>query len=72
MPHYVNVHSIPRGWWFWEYDSPHQRRKGKRITIGIEFLAEKPYQGNLEVAVTANECDHNLHLRFEINKRITK
>ena len=64
--HYINVRPMPDGSWYWEYDSPIQRRKGKRITIGIAYVADKTYQGKLEVGVTSNETDSNLCLDFKI------
>ncbi|MFC2063117.1 hypothetical protein ACFLS8_04170 [Chloroflexota bacterium] len=65
---YITARSLPDGKWFWEYDSPLQRRKDKRITINIEYIADKPYQGKLDVAVTSNETDKELCLDFAITE----
>jgi len=61
-PYYVQGQDC----WYWTYHSRHLRHKGSRITIGVECLAESQFNGEIEVALSAESWAGRIKLPLEV------
>lgn len=54
------------GGWNWTYYDPFFRRKGEHIRIGIDYLAEIPFSGQIEIYIACKEKTKHILLPFTV------